>query len=80
MLAKLLHIGVDAPDNRSVSYQPIVFNCSSRTPFFLELFSRAMWLLSRTRREMKVSTIDDYPKVAKLCLFQILFKKISYFR
>ncbi|XP_018580043.1 engulfment and cell motility protein 1 isoform X2 [Anoplophora glabripennis] len=62
MLAKILHLGME-PDNRSIFYQPIVFNCSSRTPFFLELFSRAMWLLSRTRREMKVSTIDDYPKV-----------------
>ncbi|KAJ8920454.1 hypothetical protein NQ315_005322 [Exocentrus adspersus] len=63
MLAKMLHIGIDPPDSKSVFYQPIVFNCSSRTPFFLELFSRAMWLLSRTRREMKVLTIEDYPKV-----------------
>lgn len=64
MLAKILHIGKDPPDSRSVFYQPIVFNCSSRLPFFLELFSRTMWLLSRTRREMKVSTIEDYPKVS----------------
>ncbi|KAJ8971526.1 hypothetical protein NQ317_016796 [Molorchus minor] len=63
MIAKLLHIGMDLPDSKSVIYQPIVFNCSSRTPFILELFSRTMWLLSRTRREMKVSTIEDYEKV-----------------
>lgn len=63
MLGKILHIGKDPPDSRSVFYQPIVFNCSSRLPFLLELFSRTMWLLSRTRREMKVSTIEDYPKV-----------------
>ncbi|CAH1958931.1 unnamed protein product [Acanthoscelides obtectus] len=63
MLAQLLHIGVDPPDSKSTMYQPIVFNCASRTPFLLELFSRTMWLLSRTRREMKVSTITDYPKV-----------------
>lgn len=63
MLSRLLHIGKDPPDSKSVFYQPVVFNCSSRIPFFLELFSRTMWLLSRTRREMKVTTIDDYPKV-----------------
>ncbi|KAJ8954982.1 hypothetical protein NQ318_000413 [Aromia moschata] len=28
MLAKLLHINVDPPDSKSVSYQPIIFNCS----------------------------------------------------
>ncbi|KAG5885731.1 hypothetical protein JTB14_000653 [Gonioctena quinquepunctata] len=62
MLARMLHIGMDPPDSRSVFYQPIVFNTSPREPFFLELFSRTMWLLSKTRREMKVSTIEDYPK------------------
>nr|CAH7712980.1 unnamed protein product [Callosobruchus chinensis] len=72
MLAKLLHIGVDFPDPKSTMYQPIVFNCSSRAPFLLELFSRSMWLLSRTRREMKVSTITDYPKV-----MQVLEKQLQ---
>nr|CAI5827498.1 unnamed protein product [Callosobruchus analis] len=72
MLAKLLHIGVDIPDPRSRLYQPIVFNCSPKIPFLLELFSRSMWLLSRTRREMKISTITDYPKV-----MQVLEKQLQ---
>ncbi|VEN45658.1 unnamed protein product [Callosobruchus maculatus] len=72
MVAKLLHIGVDSPDPKSTMYQPIVFNCSSKAPFLLELFSRSMWLLSRTRREMKVSTITDYPKV-----MQVLEKQLQ---
>ncbi|XP_060526896.1 engulfment and cell motility protein 2-like isoform X2 [Cylas formicarius] len=66
ILAKILHVGMDQPDAKSTSYQPAVFNCSPRTPFFLELFSRTMWLLSKTRREMKASTITDYPKVMKI--------------
>lgn len=63
MLTKLLHIGVDTPDNKSTMYQPLVFHCDSKTPFLSELFSRTMWLLSRTRREMKASSFADYEKV-----------------
>ncbi|XP_074033990.1 engulfment and cell motility protein 2 [Leptinotarsa decemlineata] len=71
MLAKLLDIGLDPPDSKSVFYQPIVFNTSPRQPFFLELFSRTMWLLSKTRREMKVSTIEDYSKVMNVLQKQV---------
>ncbi|CAG9861268.1 unnamed protein product [Phyllotreta striolata] len=71
MLGEILHIGVDPPDGKSVSYQPIVFQTSPKMPFFLELFSRCMWLLSRTRREMKVSTIEDYPKLMRALRKQI---------
>lgn len=71
MLARMLHIGVDPPDSKSTFYQPVVFYCSSKTPFFLELFSRTMWLLSRTRREMKASTYADYPKVMHILQKQV---------
>lgn len=71
LLAHLLDIGLDPPDSKSVFYQPIVFNTSPKNPFFLELFSRSMWLLSRTRREMKVSTIEDYPKLMRALRKQI---------
>ncbi|CAG9768633.1 unnamed protein product [Ceutorhynchus assimilis] len=63
MLARMLHIGMDPPDSKSTFYQPVVYYCSPKTPFFLELFSRTMWLLSRTRREMKASRYADYEKV-----------------
>lgn len=71
MLTKILHIGLDPPDNKSTLYQPIVFFCSSKTPFLLELFSRTMWLLSRTRREMKASTYADYEKVMYILRKQV---------
>ncbi|KAH1019193.1 hypothetical protein HUJ04_009047 [Dendroctonus ponderosae] len=71
MLASMLHIGLDPPDSKSTFYQPVVFYCSSKTPFFLELFSRTMWLLSRTRREMKASTYADYPKVMHILQKQV---------
>ncbi|XP_066144082.1 engulfment and cell motility protein 2-like isoform X1 [Euwallacea fornicatus] len=70
MLAKMLHIGLD-PDTKSTFYQPIIFYCSSKTPFFLELFSRTMWLLSRTRRDMKASTYADYEKVIYILQKQV---------
>lgn len=62
MLAKILHIGIE-PDRVSTCYQPTVFSSSSKTPFLLELFSLTMCLLSRTRKEMKAFTINDYEKV-----------------
>ncbi|XP_072384883.1 engulfment and cell motility protein 2-like [Diabrotica undecimpunctata] len=71
MLAKILDIGLDPPDSKKIFYQPIVFNSSAKNSFFLELFSRTMWLLSRTRREMKVSTIEDYPKLMRALKKQV---------
>lgn len=71
MLGKLLHIGVETPESKSTFYQPVVFFSSGRKPFFFELFSRTMWLLSQTRREMKASTITDYPKVMYILEKQI---------
>lgn len=71
ILADVLDIGKERPNSKSVFYQPIVFNTSPKMPFFLELFSRSMWLLSRTRREMKVSTIEDYPKLMRTLKKQI---------
>lgn len=71
ILAKILHIGLDPPDNKSTFYQPLVFFCSSKTPFLLELFSRTMWLLSRTRREMKASSYADYEKVMTVLRKQV---------
>lgn len=70
MLAKILHIGLE-PEKSNTFYQPLVFNCSSKQSFFHELFSRTMWLLSKTRREMKVSTISDYQKVMNVLDKQI---------
>lgn len=41
----------------------MVFNNTTKHEFFPELFCLTMWLLSKTRREMKVSTYEDYDKV-----------------
>lgn len=64
MLAKLLHIG-KPPDKNSQFFHPLVFNVNLRYPFLPELFSRTMWLLSKTRREMKASRREDYPKASQ---------------
>lgn len=63
LLAKILHIGLE-PDRTSTCYLPPVFTCSSKSPFYFELFSRTMWLLSKTRHEMKASSLQDYDKVS----------------
>ncbi|XP_001815393.2 engulfment and cell motility protein 1 isoform X2 [Tribolium castaneum] len=70
MLAKILRIGV-GPDRSSTCYQPTIFTHSSKMPFFFELFSRTMWLLSKTRREMKASTLSDYEKVIHVLAKQV---------
>lgn len=63
MLAKLLHVG-KSPEKHGQFYLPIVFNVELKQSFFSELFSRTMWLLSKTRREMKASIKEDFPKVS----------------
>lgn len=62
MLAKVLRIGKE-PDKYGQNYQPIMFNTEFKYDFFPELFCRVMWLLSKTRREMRACTYDDYDKV-----------------
>lgn len=62
MLARMLHIGKQ-PERNCTFYQPLVFNVTLKKPFFPELFARTMWLLSKTRREMKASIKEDYSKV-----------------
>ncbi|KAK5649209.1 hypothetical protein RI129_000238 [Pyrocoelia pectoralis] len=62
MLANILHIGME-PTRSGDVYHPLVFNTSLKLPFFLELFSRTMWLLSKTRKEMRAWSYDDYSKV-----------------
>ncbi|KAB0800298.1 hypothetical protein PPYR_06038 [Photinus pyralis] len=62
LLANILHIGME-PTRSGDSYHPLVFNTSLKFPFFLELFSRSMWLLSKTRKEMRAWSYDDYSKV-----------------
>ncbi|KAF2881598.1 hypothetical protein ILUMI_24573 [Ignelater luminosus] len=62
LLGKIMHIGLD-PYKAGKSYHPLIFNSNLKFPFFLELFSRTMWLLSKTRREMKAWTLDDYSKI-----------------
>ncbi|KAK4880933.1 hypothetical protein RN001_004252 [Aquatica leii] len=71
LLANILHIGME-PTKQGRSYHPLVFNASLKLPFFLELFSRTMWLLSKTRREMRAWTFDDYMKI-----FLVLEKQIK---
>ncbi|KRT80622.1 hypothetical protein AMK59_5883, partial [Oryctes borbonicus] len=63
MLAKLLAIGDPPPKKQSNNYHPIVFDTNVHNNFFLELFSRTMWLLSKTRKEMKAKTSEDFDKV-----------------
>ncbi|XP_076258220.1 engulfment and cell motility protein 1-like [Rhynchophorus ferrugineus] len=71
MLADIFDIGAQSPDSKSTFYQPIVFGSSRKLPFFFELFSRSMVLLSQTRRDMKVLTIADYPKMMNILYRQI---------
>ncbi|XP_050295202.1 engulfment and cell motility protein 1-like [Anthonomus grandis grandis] len=71
MLAEMFHIGNATPCEHSTFYQPLVFYCPARTPFLLEIFSHCMWLLSRTRREMKVATGVDYEKVMYILKKQV---------
>ncbi|GJQ72561.1 hypothetical protein Trydic_g1232 [Trypoxylus dichotomus] len=63
MLAKILGVGVSPPKKQSDKYHPIIFDTNVHNNFFLELFSRTMWLLSKTRKEMKAKTSDDFEKV-----------------
>ncbi|XP_019871434.2 engulfment and cell motility protein 2 [Aethina tumida] len=81
MLCRLLHIG-KTPDKTSTTYQPLVFSCNMKEPFLLELFSRTMWLLSKTRTEMKGFNESDYEKVLRVVYEQvkiILEKKLDSF-
>ncbi|KAF5304380.1 hypothetical protein FQA39_LY09759 [Lamprigera yunnana] len=71
LLANILHVGME-PTRIGQSYHPLVFNTSLKIPFFLELFSRTMWLLSKTRREMRAWTFNDYSKI-----FLVLEKQIK---
>ncbi|CAH0553394.1 unnamed protein product [Brassicogethes aeneus] len=69
MLCHLLHVGKN-PDKSETTYQPLVY-CSNKSPFFMELFCRTLSLLSRTRREMKATSLADYTKVMRVVNEQI---------
>lgn len=64
MLANILGIGDPPPRKQTDNYHPIVFDTNVHNNFFLELFSRTMWLLSKTRKEMKARTAEDFFKVS----------------
>lgn len=94
-MARILRIGKE-PEKNITNYQPLVFHPTSKHEFFPELFSRTMWLLSKTRREMQVSSYEDFDKVMRILSKQIrmvfqekpkeyttlleLMKKINYKR
>ncbi|KAK9874709.1 hypothetical protein WA026_005528 [Henosepilachna vigintioctopunctata] len=73
ILANVLQIGKE-PDNSKVKYtfQPTVFNATTRIPFFYELFSRTIWLLSKTKNEMKSCPVPEYHKLMKVIEKQII--------
>lgn len=59
--AKVLHIG-DIPENGETGFCPLVF-CSA-IPFIEELFSKAMSILQKTKREMRAKSAGDLDKVS----------------
>lgn len=74
---KVLHIG-DIPENGETSYCPLIF-CSA-IPFLEELFSKAMSILQKTKREMRAKSTGDLDKVRFwfLCTFYLLHKIKSF--
>ncbi|XP_022905919.1 engulfment and cell motility protein 1-like [Onthophagus taurus] len=70
MLASILRIGSKI-DKKREDFQPLVFNTSLKQGFFLELFCRTMWLLSKTRREMQAHVADDFDKVLNILELQV---------
>lgn len=62
IICKILHVGKE-PEKKCTTYHPLVFVCRENKIFLEELFSRALWLLARTRREMKARILDDHYKV-----------------
>ncbi|KAK9693540.1 PH domain [Popillia japonica] len=72
MLANILGIGDPPPRKQTDNYHPIVFDTNVHNNFFLELFSRTMWLLSKTRKEMKARTAEDFFKVIYVLERQVM--------
>lgn len=67
MLCDVLHIGKER-DKHCSMVVPILFHPKEKSPFFEELFCRAVWLLAKTRREMKARVDEDHDKVCyKIC-------------
>lgn len=62
MLCDVLHIGKERDKHCSMVI-PILFHPKEKSPFFEELFCRAVWLLAKTRREMKARVDEDHDKV-----------------
>lgn len=50
-------------------YCPIFFRKGLSITFLNELYSRAFWLFSKTKREMKISIKDDYKVVSLLSVY-----------
>lgn len=57
---KVLHIG-DIPEHGEASYCPLIF--FSAVPFLEELFSKAMNILQKNKREMRAKSAGDLDKV-----------------
>lgn len=78
IFVKVLHIG-DIPEHGEASYCPLIF--ISAVPFLEELFSKAMNILQKTKREMRAKSAGDLDKVRfgllTFCLGPFICKKIQ---
>lgn len=61
MLCEIVYINT-VPDKDATLYIPLIFK-EDKFIFFEELFCRAVWLLAKTRREMKAKVEEDHQKV-----------------
>ncbi|XP_044756382.1 engulfment and cell motility protein 2-like [Coccinella septempunctata] len=74
ILANVLQIGKELEVNRAkCTFQPTIFYSTTtiKTPFFYELFSRTIWILSKTKNEMQGCPVPEYPKLMKVLEKQV---------
>lgn len=69
------------PVQGCTAYQPLMFIADKKS-FVEELFCRTLWLLSRTRREMRAKTLQDHYKVLPVLECQVYmalkYKPVEY--
>ncbi|KAL3276977.1 hypothetical protein HHI36_012339 [Cryptolaemus montrouzieri] len=71
-LANILRIGQEPESSKGkYTFQPTIFNSTTKTPFFYELFSRTIWILSKTKNEMQGCPVPEYNKLMKVIEKQI---------
>ncbi|XP_045468623.1 engulfment and cell motility protein 2-like [Harmonia axyridis] len=72
LLANVLQIGKEPETNKTkCTFQPTIFNATTKTPFFYELFSRTIWILSKTKNEMQGCSVPEYPKLMRVVEKQV---------